>query len=53
MTVLGPAALESLDRSFAWGTFCGCGAPAEVFGVHPSRTLATPDYYCRDCWEAS
>ncbi len=54
MTVLGPAALASLDRSFAedWNAFCGCGAPAEVYGVAPSRTTAEPAYYCRACWRA-
>ncbi len=50
MPALAPAALEALDRKFVWPSYCGCGAPAEVFGVHPSRTSATPEYYCRACW---
>ncbi len=25
-------------------------APAEVYGVAPSKTTAEPAYYCRDCW---
>ncbi len=44
MPTLAPAALEALDRKFVWGTFCGCGAPAEVY--------AGGEYRCRRCWMA-
>ncbi|MEE9198151.1 MAG: hypothetical protein V3U45_08390 [bacterium] len=44
MTVLSPVALESLDRSFLWDTFCGCGRPAAV--------SYRGEYYCHRCWGA-